>query len=185
MASSHACAQNAVRGRIGIGRLMTVLTPHSSRELIDALAEGPSALITLLNQTILSLNGFTAVTLLACDPAEHFTRRIGTSDPGIFPEGAAERIVDSAWHRRIFNEKAPVIANTPDEMTQFYPEAADLEAFGFGAIISAPIVLNGQVRGILNILGERDVLTSERLRETENLIPITALVFALADTSGR
>lgn len=168
-----------------MGRSMNFVEPHADRDLIDAIATSPSALVAHLNAAILSLQGVIAVTLLAHDPNEPFTRRIATSDPEIFPHGATEDMQDSAWHRRIFGEKIAVKANTPDEMTPFYPEAADLKALGFGAIISAPIVLSGQVRGVINILGEDGMLTPALLIELEHLIPIAALVLALSDTSGR
>lgn len=164
---------------------MNMQFPHFNTELTHALADGRAALLTLLNRAALSLDGVKTLTMLSHEADISATRRVGTSDAGTFPLSVSEPMQDSAWHKRIFAEKKPVIANTPDEMTPFYPEADELASLGFGAIISSPIILGGQVRGVLNILGDRGMLSADLLSEIEKLNPIAALVFAFDEAGGR
>jgi len=163
---------------------MSVLDPATADRLSIALATGPAELFAVLNDLFLSLPGVRTVTWLAARPAEAITRRVGTSDPHNFPIGGFDPIDEAAWSRRIYADKLPIIANSAEEMSFYIPETAELVAMGYGAIVCAPILIAGEARGTVNLIGETGVFTPRLIDEIEALLPIAALIFTFAEIRG-
>ena len=164
---------------------MSVIDPSLARDLASALAEGPKALITVVNGALKALPGVRTVTWLAVAPDHSVTHRIGTSDPQNFPIGGFDPIDDSAWNRRILREKRAVIGDNPEQMRAFIPETDQLVALGYGSTLCAPIVIGGEVRGVLCALGDAGILTPALLAKIDNLLPIAALIFTFEGISAR
>ncbi len=165
---------------------MTILDPDFAQDLSVALAEGPQAVMSLLNGQFLALPGLRTVTWLATAPDLSVVHRIGTSDAGNFPIGGSDPISDQdPWCQRIFGSKSAVVGNTPAEMAAFIPETGDLVAMGYGATLCAPIVIGGMVRGTVNVLGEAGSLTPQVQGGIDALLPLAALVFAFPGVSDR
>ena len=156
---------------------MIPFDPQTADDLIVALAEGPDALIGELNRLILALPGVRTVTWLAAVPAEKITRRIGTSDPKHFPVGGFDPIDDGAWSRRIYIDKLPIIGNSPAEMAVYIPETAELEKLGYYSTLCMPIVIAGETRGTVNLLGDAGIFTPDLISALTSLLPIAALIF--------
>lgn len=156
---------------------MKVLDPQIADMLNAALAAGPGRLLEVLNGLFLALPGVRTVTWLAARPAEKITRRIGTSDPTNFPVGGFDPIDDAAWSRRIYGDRQPIVSNTPAEMQKYIPETADLVQMGYGSTLCAPIVIAGEARGTVNLLGDAGIFTPALMAELNTLLPIAALLF--------
>ena len=164
---------------------MSPLDPKIAGRLGAALAAGPGQLLDVLNGLFLALPGVRTVTWLAALPAKKITRRIGTSDPTNFPLGGFDPIDEAAWSRRIYGDKQPIVGNTPAEMAVYIPETDDLVQMGYGATLCAPIVIAGEARGTVNLLGDAHIFTPALLAELNALLPIAALLFTFAGISER
>jgi GAF domain-containing protein len=164
---------------------MSVLDAATAEELTAALAAGPAQLIDLLSGWFKQLPGARTMTYLATAPDMSVTHRIGTSDPTNFPIGGFDPIDDSAWNRRIFGEKRPVIGNSVEEMAAFIPETPALVAMGYGATMCAPVVIAGEVRGVVCALGDAGIFTPEFLARFNALLPLAALIFTFEGISER
>lgn len=164
---------------------MTILDPKTADSLRAALAAGSAQLLDVLNGLFLALPGVRTVTWLAAVPAQKITRRIGTSDPENFPVGGSDPIDDAAWSRRIYHDKQPIIGNTPAEMSAYIPETDDLVNMGYGSTLCAPIVIDGQARGTVNLLGDANIFTPALLAELNALLPIAALIFTFEGIGAR
>ena len=164
---------------------MSVIDPDFAGKLAASLATGPQALIALLNDVVKTLPGVRTVTWLAVAPDRSVTHRIGTSDPQGFPIGGFDPIDDSAWNRRIFGDRSAVVGDTPELMRQFIPETDALVAMGYGATLCAPIIIGGEVRGVLCALGDAGILTPALLARIDTILPIAALVFTFGGISER
>lgn len=164
---------------------MSVIDPSFAHDLAFALAEGPKALVTVVNGAVKALPGVRTVTWLAVAPDRSVTHRIGTSDLEKFPIGGFDPIDESAWNRRILQEKRAVIGDNPEQMRAFIPETDQLVALGYGSTLCAPITIGGEVRGVLCVLGDAGILTPGLLSEIDNLLPIAALVFTFEGVSAR
>lgn len=165
---------------------MTILAFDSAQDLSNALAEGPQAVMGLLNGQFLALPGLRTVTWLATAPDLSVVHRIGTSDAINFPIGGFDPIsAEDPWCQRIFGSKRAVVGNTPAEMAVFIPETGDLVAMGYGATLCAPIIIGGMVRGTVNVLGEAGSLTPAVQQGVDRLLPLAALVFTFPGISDR
>lgn len=156
---------------------MIPLDPQTADDLAVALADGPAALVAELNRLMLALPGVRTVTWLAAVPEEKITRRIGTSDPKHFPVGGFDPIDDAPWSRRIYGDKLPIIGNSPAEMAVYIPETADLEKLGYYSTLCMPIVIAGEARGTVNLLGDAGIFTPDLISALNSLLPLAALIF--------
>jgi GAF domain-containing protein len=164
---------------------MKIIDPVFAHSLAYSLATSPQAVIAFLNGVLTSLPGVRTVTWLAVAPDRSVTHRIGTSDSQNFPIGGFDPIDDSAWNRRILVEQRAVVGDTPEQMTAFIPETDQLVAMGYGATLCAPIIIGGEVRGVLCALGDAGILTPDLLADIDTLLPIAALVFTFEGVSAR
>lgn len=164
---------------------MSLLDPKTAETLRAALAAGSAQLLDVLNGLFLALPGVRTVTWLAAAPAEKITRRIGTSDPTNFPIGGSDPIDDAAWSRRIYGDKQSIVGNTPAEMAPYIPETDELVKMGYGSTLCAPIVIAGQARGTVNLLGDANIFTPALLAELNTLLPIAALIFTFEGIEAR
>ena len=113
------------------------------------------------------------------------THRIGTSNPTDFPIGNVDPIDDSAWNNRILREMKPVIGNDVPGVAAFIPEVDQLVAMGYGACSCFPIVIAGETRGVVALLGDAGIFTPGALAEINTILPIAALIFTFEGISER
>ena len=139
---------------------MILLDPQTADDLVVALADGPDALVGELNRLILALPGVRTVTWLAAVPEQKITRRI-------------------------YIDKLPIIGNSPAEMAVYIPETADLEKLGYYSTLCMPIVIAGETRGTVNLLGDAGIFTPDLLSALNTLLPIAALIFVFEDLGTR
>jgi len=164
---------------------MTPLNPATAAKLSAALAAGPSALFAVLSELFTAVPGVRTATFIATAPDKTVTHRIGTSDPQNFPIGNVDPVDDSPWNRRILGEKKPVIGDSVAGMAAFIPETDGLVAMGYGACSCFPIVIGGETRGVVALLGDAGIFTPATLAEIDTLLPIAALIFTFPGISER
>lgn len=164
---------------------MTVLNPATASKLSTALAAGPADLFAVLSELFTAVSGIRTATFIATAPDKSVTHRIGTSNPVDFPVGNVDPVDDSPWNNRILGEKLPVIGDSVEGMAAFIPETSGLVAMGYGACSCFPIVIAGETRGIVALLGDAGIFTPAALAEISTLLPIAALVFTFQGISER
>jgi hypothetical protein len=164
---------------------MTALNPAVAEELSEALAAGPQALFAVLSGLFTAIPGIRTATFIATAPDRSVTHRIGTSNPVDFPVGNVDPVGDSAWNRRILGEMKPVIGNDVPGVAAFIPEVDQLVAMGYGACSCFPIVIGGETRGVVALLGDAGIFTPAALAEINTLLPIAALIFTFGGISER
>ena len=164
---------------------MTVIDPAIATQLAGALASGPQALFAVLSQLFTSVPGVRTATFIAAAPDKTVTHRIGTSNPQDFPIGNVDKVEDTPWNNRILREMQPVIGNDPAGIALFIPEVDGLLAMGYGACSCFPIVIAGETRGVVALLGDAGIFTPSALAEIDALLPIAALTFTFHGVSER
>ena len=163
---------------------MSVIEPRTAMNLNTALAAGPDQLIALLAELFTGIAGVRTMTILATAPDQSIVHRVGTSDAENFPLGGSDPIDAGAWSRRIFGDKRPIVANSPPEMQIFIPETSDLVALGYGSTLCLPVIIAGDVRGTVNLLGDAGIFTADTLAAVDTLLPLAALVFTFEGISA-
>ena len=164
---------------------MTPLNPAIAQKLSAALAAGPTELFAVLSELFTAVPGVRTATFIATAPDKTVTHRIGTSDPVNFPVGNVDPVDDSPWNRRILGEKKPVIGDSVAGMAEFIPETDGLVAMGYGACSCFPVVIAGETRGVVALLGDAGIFTPAALAEIDTLLPIAALIFTFPGISER
>ncbi|MDB5538071.1 MAG: hypothetical protein JWQ65_2946 [Devosia sp.] len=164
---------------------MSMLNPAVAEELSEALAAGPQAMFALLSGLFTAIPGIRTATFIATAPDRSVTHRIGTSNPTDFPIGNVDPVEDSPWNNRILREMKPVIGNDVPGVAAFIPEVDQLVAMGYGACSCFPIVIAGETRGVVALLGDAGIFPSAALAEINTLLPIAALIFTFQGISER
>ena len=164
---------------------MTPIDPAIAARLATALASGPTALFAELSALFTAVPGIRTATFIAAEPDGTVTHRIGTSNPIHFPVGNVDPVGDDTWNNSILRDRKPVIGNSVEGMGQFLPETDGLVAMGYTACSCFPIVIAGETRGVVALLGDAGVFTPTALAEIDALLPIAALTFTFHGISAR
>ena len=164
---------------------MSAIDPATAAKLKAALAAGPSELFAVLSGLFTAVPGVRTATFIAVAPDKTVTHRIGTSNPVDFPIGNVDPVQDTPWNNRILREVRPVIGNDRAGIAAFIPEVDSLIAMGYGACSCFPIVIGGETRGVVALLGDAGIFTAAALAEIDTLLPIAALTFTFHGVSER
>jgi hypothetical protein len=164
---------------------MSPLDLALASRLAAALASGPAALFAELSALFTAVPGVRTATFIAVAPDRTVSHRIGTSNPIDFPVGNVDPVGDDPWNRRILGERRPVIGNDVAGMAAFIPETGGLVAMGYGACSCFPIVIAGETRGVVALLGDAGIFTPAALAQIDTLLPIAALIFTFERISER
>lgn len=143
-----------------------------------AMACGNAEVLAELVRLLTDLPGVLDTTLLAVSADRKSVSRIATSNQKMFPCGGGEMLgADDPWVRRIMGEKKPVLADGREGLAHYLTNWEPIEAEGYGASGSFPVVIGGQVMGTVNILAAQGYFTPDRLTMIEALLPFVALAF--------
>ena len=164
---------------------MSALDPATATRLSAALANGPAALFALLSELFTAVPGIRTATFIAVAPDRSVTHRIGTSNSTHFPVGNVDPVGDDVWNNTILGTMRPVIGDSVAGMAAFLPETDGLVAMGYGACSCFPIVIGGETRGVVALLGDAGTFTRAVLAEIDTLLPIAALIFTFHGISER
>lgn len=164
---------------------MTVIDPAFAKTLGTALAVGPTQLFAVLSELLTSVPGVRTATFIAVAPDKTVTHRIGTSNPRDFPVGNVDPVNDTLWNRSMLRDQQPLIGNDTAGMVTFLgDEASGLVAMGYGACSCFPIVIAGETRGVVALLGDAGTFTPAALAAIDSLLPIAALTFTFRGISN-
>jgi hypothetical protein len=165
---------------------MSAIDPTVARDLKAALASGPAAMFAVLSKLFTSVPGVRTATFIAVAPDKTVTHRIGTSNPAHFPIGNVDPVTDSLWNRRMLQAQQPLVGDDTPGMTAFLGEEANgLVAMGYGACSCFPIVIAGETRGVVALLGDAGIFVRATLEAIDSLLPIAALTFTFHGVSER
>jgi len=164
---------------------MSPLDPATAERLAAALASGPTALFAALSDFFTSVPGIRTATFIATAPDRTVTHRIGTSNPAHFPVGNVDPVDDGPWSTTILRDRQPIIGDSVAGMAKFLPETDGLVAMGYGACACFPIVIAGETRGVVALLGDAGIFTPAVTAEITTLLPIAALIFTFPGISER
>jgi hypothetical protein len=162
-------------------------------ETAEALCAGQSDLFALLAARLRASVGYDLLTVLAPDQGGKRLIRHYSSRPDQFPLGEGDHVADNHWFRHIFQDKKPVVANDDAAIRAWLPEFTNAKALGYESLLNFPVVMAGDVVGLINIMAGRNHFDPRGIEEVRKLAPLAALALAaraslptirLADVAG-
>jgi hypothetical protein len=119
-----------------------------------ALPDQPRALFAALETATAAAIGHRLFTIMRyhADTAE--SERIWSNQPEAYPVRGRKPVVDSAWTRRIFAERAAYIGRDAADIRSVFPDHELIASLGCASVLNLPVVWAGRVLGTLNLLHE-------------------------------
>lgn len=155
-----------------------MISQENAAKISRAMARGKADLLDAVIHLFASLPDVQDATLLAISADQTSARRVGTSNEKMFPRDGGEAMKsDDPWCRKIMGEKLPVLANDKAGLAHYLTEWSAIEAAGYGASGSFPIVIGGRVAGTINMLAPEGHFTAAKVAMIEALLPFAALIF--------
>lgn len=100
--------------------------------------------------------------------------RAWSSCPAVFPVGGRKPVdnANAAWAETIMRDRRPLVCDDPAALRRFFFDHADLAALDCGAGINLPVVLGGQVIGVVNVFHQAHWFTQERVSNAKAVLAL-------------
>ncbi len=145
-----------------------------------AMSRGKADVVAELVRLLTDQPGVLDATVLAVAADRKSVSRIASSNQTMFPIGGGEMLsADDPWCHRIMVDKRPVIADGREGLAHYLTDWQAIEAAGYGASGSFPVVVAGQVMGTVNMLAAQGYFTLDRVAMTEAILTIAALALLM------
>lgn len=144
-------------------------------EMWKALRGGADKLFDLVRRRSSTLLGDALLTVLIPNNCGTRLVRIYSSNKADYPLGEADKVEDTAWFRQLFVSKQPVVANNGNEIANWLPDFADQSPMHYESLANLPIIADGYVLGIMNLMSTRDRFAEETLHFLRAETPAVAL----------
>jgi len=171
----------------GEGRVMT---QHDWAQMLAATAQpdGGASALALCRDVTVRLVGARLFTVMVYDPATQLQRRIFTDNAAAYPVSGEKPLSVGPWSEAIIDKQVPFVGNSLAELAVVFPDHALIGSLGLGSVLNVPIVIEGAVRSVFNMLHEPDYFTPERVATALMLRPayaLASLAAILAETSAQ
>jgi GAF domain-containing protein len=124
------------------------------------------------------------LTILVPDIDRNCLVRIYSSDEEAYPLGDADIIEPTPWFNRLLDSKEPVIANNEAAIEHWLPDFVGFREAGYGALANLPVLVAGEVVGIVNVMARAGELTGACVDSLQRELPTAALAIMLPDSGG-
>lgn len=138
-----------------------------------APADAFAALCGLAERTV----GHTLFTAMTFDRTTRGARRIYSNRPDAYPVSGTKPAPANAWADRVLVRREPFVANTIEDIAEFFPDHPLIASLGCGAILNLPVVVGNEVLGTLNCLNAAGFYTPDRVAASDALALPAAACF--------
>jgi hypothetical protein len=101
--------------------------------------------------------------------------RVWSSSPEVYPIGGSKNLEHDPWAQQLFTSQQNLICNSQEEIQRAFPDHETIVGLGCTSGVNLPVVLNGELLGLINIFNETHWFTPEKVDQADSLI-----VFAYA-----
>lgn len=109
-------------------------------------------------------------TITVQDNAQNLTRRAYTSHPVEYPVSGTKPLTRDGWYDHCITGQQTFVANTTPEFARYFFDHALISSLGLGSCVNIPVILKGEVLGTVNLLGEEQHFTKDKLTAYEALV---------------
>jgi transcriptional regulator with GAF, ATPase, and Fis domain len=108
--------------------------------------------------------GVVLFTALRWLPAASVLRRVFTSHPAEYPEGAEKSVeISAGWLETVIARQQPFLAPDAEALAEVFSDVALIQSLGCGAVINMPVTSEGEVVGVLALLDAEGSYTAASL----------------------
>jgi GAF domain-containing protein len=119
--------------------------------------------------------GVRLFTVLAWVPERRALRRVHTSHPAEYPVGGEKTVeVAQGWLATCIEGRKPFFGPDRAAVRGVFADHELIEGLGCGSIINVPVVEEGEVLGVLNILDAEGAYDEESVAVAQSLAPLAA-----------
>jgi GAF domain-containing protein len=119
--------------------------------------------------------GVRLFTVLAWVPERRALRRVHTSHPAEYPVGGEKTVeVAQGWLATCIEGRQPFFGPDRAAVREVFADHELIESLGCGSIINVPVVDEGKVVGVLNILDSEGAYDEGSVTVAESLAPLAA-----------
>ncbi len=117
--------------------------------------------------------GVRLFTVLAWIPERQALRRVHTSHPEQYPVGGEKSVeIAQGWLATCIEGRRPYLGPDRAAVRGIFADHALIESLGCGAVINVPVVEDGEVVGVLNLLDAEGAYDDESVAAAEKLAPL-------------
>jgi hypothetical protein len=129
----------------------------------DAIAQdaSPETAYRAVDKAINDLIGHRLFTILVrCEGGEE-VERVYSSQPESYPVQGRKRMGPTPWGDLVLTRKQAFLGQDKAAIRWAFPDHELIESLGLGSVINVSVQEGGEIFGVLNVLDEEGVYTSE------------------------
>src|SRR5437868_49988 len=129
----------------------------------DAIAQdaSPETAYRAVDKAINDLIGHRLFTILVrCEGGEE-VERVYSSQPESYPVQGRKRMGPTPWGDLVLTRKQAFLGQDKAAIRWAFPDHELIESLGLGSVINVSVQEGGEILGVLNVLDEEGVYTSE------------------------
>lgn len=129
----------------------------------DAIAQdaSPETAYRAVDKAINDLIGHRLFTILVrCEGGEE-VQRVYSSQPESYPVQGRKRMGPTPWGDLVLTRKQAFLGQDKAAIRWAFPDHELIESLGLGSVINVSVQEGGEILGVLNVLDEEGVYTSE------------------------
>jgi GAF domain-containing protein len=124
-----------------------------------------AALCALTRDTV----GAKLFTLMSFDFRKGLAQRIYSNMPDAYPVSGSKPVNTTHWAEQVLEKRQTFVANDIEGIASVFDDHDLIRSLGCESVINVPIVIGGDVIGIINCLHEAGYYTQERVEAAEAL----------------
>lgn len=142
--------------------------------------------LSTLEQTVRDTLGVRLFTVLAWLPERRALHRAHSSHPGPYPVGGEKTVeVAAGWLERCIDARQPYFGPDPAAVKEIFADHELITSLGCGSIINVPVIDNGEVLGVLNILDAEGSYDEQDVAAALALTPLAVPALRKVVAGGR
>ena len=134
-----------------------------------------SKALVRLEQDLRAEVGARLFTVLAWLPSRRVLHRVHTSHPEQYPVGGEKSVqLAAGWLRQCIEEGRPFLGVDRKAVREVFIDHVVIDRLGCGAVINLPVLTDGRVVGVINLLDAEGVYDEDSVLRAEKLAPAAA-----------
>jgi transcriptional regulator with GAF, ATPase, and Fis domain len=134
----------------------------------------PKAVLEMVSKVLAKLTGYKLFTVMTIEEGTLEAERVFTSDEVVYPLQQLGTIPRTEWTEHVIFRRQAWVGKTLDDVCAAYPDYVDIiKRLGCSSSINSPVVFNGKVIAVLNMLNKEQCFTEE---DVKTIQPFAALL---------